>query len=62
MHGGAGLGKSTFVRLFTEALKQVVQHHIDANKRFSVVKVPLNSITPLELKKILHVQGIQFSF
>uniref|UniRef100_A0A7S2WJG4 Uncharacterized protein n=1 Tax=Mucochytrium quahogii TaxID=96639 RepID=A0A7S2WJG4_9STRA len=56
--GGAGVGKSTFITLFSGALENAFRKRINPLIQVNVVKVPLNSITPESLMHILRIQGI----
>lgn len=58
LHGRAGIGKSQFVKVFTSSLRVLLRRYVDPEKRVDVVRVPLNSITPSNFRKILLVQGI----
>lgn len=58
LHGTAGIGKSTFVRTFCASLEELLQRRLEPSKRVQIVKVPLNSLTPANLRSILHVRGI----
>ena len=58
LHGQAGIGKSQFVKVFTSSLRELLRRYVDPDKRVDVVRVPLNSITPANFRRILLVQGI----
>eukprot|EP01126_Amoeba_proteus_P000287 TRINITY_DN10092_c0_g1_i4.p1 TRINITY_DN10092_c0_g1~~TRINITY_DN10092_c0_g1_i4.p1 ORF type:complete len:679 (+),score=137.53 TRINITY_DN10092_c0_g1_i4:559-2595(+) len=58
LYGSSGIGKSSFVKLFSQVFGRIIQKHVEPRKRFALVKVPLNCMTPPVLKKILHVRGI----
>lgn len=58
LHGRAGIGKSQFVKVFTSSLRQLLRRYVDPEKRVDIVRVPLNSITPGNFRRILLVQGI----
>lgn len=58
LHGTAGIGKSSFVKTFCSSLEELLRKHLDPEKIVRIVKVPFNSITPQNLRSILHVRGI----
>lgn len=58
VHGGAGIGKSSFVKTFCHALQELLQQYVDPDRRVDVVKVPLNALTPANFRNILKVKGI----
>lgn len=58
LHGLAGIGKSQFVKVFALALRELLRRYVEPRMRVDIVRVPLNSITPANLRRILHIQGI----
>lgn len=58
MHGGAGVGKSTFVELLSRALEGALRKFVNPDIQVNVVKVALNSMRPEHLQHILRIQGI----
>jgi hypothetical protein len=54
----AGIGKTSFVKAFRAALQHTVCSFLDTDKRVSVVKLPLNSVSPNHLNSMLQVKGI----
>ena len=58
LHGTAGVGKSSFTQTLAASLQHVLQRFIEPTRRVDLVKCPLNSISPENLRAMLHVQGI----
>jgi len=58
LNGTAGTGKSTFVRVFTAALRFVVGRLFEPSKRMDIIRVPFNQMTPEALAALLMVRGI----
>ncbi len=58
LNGTPGTGKSTFVRVFTEALRFVVSRVFEPAKRMEIVRVPFNQTSPAALATMLMVRGI----
>jgi len=58
LSGSPGVGKSTWVRVFSHALKAVLRQFVDPKADVCVVKVPLNAMTPQTLTNVLSIKGI----
>mmetsp|Transcript_30101 Transcript_30101/g.96833 ORF Transcript_30101/g.96833 Transcript_30101/m.96833 type:complete len:734 (-) Transcript_30101:1652-3853(-) len=56
--GSAGTGKSTLVQALSVSLQSTLNKFLDPERKVSIVKVPLNGLTPDSLRMILCVQGI----
>eukprot|EP00924_Labyrinthula_sp_SR-Ha-C_P006861 snap_masked-scaffold_8-processed-gene-2.47-mRNA-1 protein AED:1.00 eAED:1.00 QI:0/-1/0/0/-1/1/1/0/754 len=58
LEGTPGVGKSFFARCFRAAFEAVLSKNVDADIKVSLVKIPLNYLSPGHLKSILSVTGI----
>ena len=56
--GLPGIGKTTFATVFAASLEAVLQRFVDPERRCRIVKVPLNAVTPANLRAVLRVKGI----
>lgn len=56
--GRAGTGKSAFVTAFRRGTENVLNSRFNKTQKVAVVKVPLNSMSPADLKRDLLVRGI----
>ena len=56
--GLPGIGKTTFATVFAGSLEVVLRMYWDPERRVKIVKVPLNAVTPANLRAVLRVKGI----
>ena len=56
LYGKAGTGKTTFVSAFAKALEASIRSRVEPGRQVQIVKVPLNSTTPAQLKSVLSVR------
>jgi hypothetical protein len=56
--GLPGIGKTTFATVFAASLEAVLQRFVDPERCCKIVKVPLNAVTPANLRAVLRVKGI----
>ncbi|KAH9256635.1 hypothetical protein BASA81_005139 [Batrachochytrium salamandrivorans] len=58
MWGVPGIGKTEFIRCFSNALERTIRTWLDPEFTVSVVKVPLNAMSCQTLNHILCIQGL----
>mmetsp|Transcript_49883 Transcript_49883/g.131270 ORF Transcript_49883/g.131270 Transcript_49883/m.131270 type:complete len:811 (-) Transcript_49883:388-2820(-) len=58
LYGEPGTGKSTFITAFEHSLSACYRTGFCGDKEVKVVKVPLNSTNPTQVKSTIFVQGI----
>ena len=56
--GKPGAGKSAFVAIFVSQLEAVLREYLDTDQTVSIVKVPLNAVTPKAIQQQALVKGL----